>query len=92
LEGDTVSKKDFIAREEIRSFQDLQRASQIFGIYFHRHNVERRFPRPVPEGLFEAQLEGIFRSNDKTSKMVWEKLNDTVENHGARADLPVMAI
>jgi hypothetical protein len=46
----------------------------------------------VPEeGLFEAQLEGILRSTDKTSKRIWEKLSDWVENHKARADFPSMA-
>jgi hypothetical protein len=37
-------------------------------------------------------MEGIFRSNDKTSKRIWEKLSDPVENHGARVDFPIMAI
>jgi hypothetical protein len=54
LEGGTVSKKDFIAREEMRS-------SQIY------------------RGL-------------ATSKRVWEKLNDTVDNRGARVEFPIMAI
>jgi hypothetical protein len=51
------------------------------------------FPKTrVSEVLFEAQLEGISRSNDKTSKRVWEKLSDTVENEGVRVDFPMMAI
>ena len=66
-------------------FPDLQRDSQIpnrvqlrqpevekhpeLG-HFHRHNVERRFPRPAFRKGCLRQLEGIFRSNDKTSKRV----------------------
>jgi hypothetical protein len=47
-----------------------------------------RFPE---EGFFEAQLECILRSNDKTSKRIWEKLSDWVESHKARVDFPIMA-